>query len=365
MFKKGWHSLMKNVQKPYIAWIIYTTLFTIIALALFASITIYIDPLFHYHKPLVNYEYPINNERYQNDGITQHFEYDGIITGTSMSENFKTSEADKMFHVSFIKVCFSGGRLKEINDILRRAYDADKSIKYVIESLDYYALVLDKDAYKEGEYPVYLYNNNPFDDINYILNKSILLNYTINVIEYTKAGNQTTNFDNYTNWNDCFTYGSDTVLTTYTLGEKSNTKQAITDEDRTRILENIRQNITDLADAHPETIFYLFFPPYSICYWDRMDNAGQIDWRIDAEQIVIEEIVKHPNIKLFSFNTNFELICNLDNYKDWGHYGEWVNSQILEWMRDDEYLITEHNYKEYIETIREFYNSYEYDSLRE
>lgn len=355
---------MKSVHNQYVTWIIYTTLFTVIALVLFASITIYIDPLFHYHKPLENYEYPIRTERYQNDGITQHFEYDSIITGTSMSENFKTSEADKMFHANFIKVCFSGGRFKEIDDNLRRAYDADKNIKYVIRSLDYSSLVSDKDAYKEGEYPVYLYNNNPFDDINYILNKSILLNYTMNVVEYTKAGNQTTTFDDYANWNDRYTFGADTVLT-YTLGEKSNTKQTITDEDRTRILENIRQNIIDLADAHPETIFYLFFPPYSICEWDRMNNAGQVDWRIDAEQIAIEELVKHPNIKLFSFSTNFELVCNLDNYKDWGHYGEWVNSQILEWMQDDEYLITEQNYMEYIKTIREFYNSYDYDSLRE
>lgn len=356
---------MKDEQKPYVTWITYTTLFTVIALVLFASITIYIDPLFHYHKPLRNYEYPINNERYQNDGIARHFEYDSIITGTSMAENFKTSEADRMFHANFIKVCFSGGRFKELNDNLQRAYDADKNIKYVIESLDYSSLVSDKDAYKEGEYPVYLYNNNPFDDINYILNKSILLNYTMNVVEYTKAGNQTTNFDDYANWNDHFTFGADTVLTTYTLKERTKTKQIMSEEDHTRILENIRQNITDLADAHPETIFYLFFPPYSICDWDRMNNVGQIDWRIDAEQIAIEEIIKHPNIKLFSFNTNFELVCNLDNYKDCGHYGEWVNSQILEWMRNDEYLITEHNYKVYIETIREFYNSYEYDLLRE
>ena len=104
---------------------------------------------------------------------------------------------------------------------------------------------------------------------------------------------------------------------------------------------------------------------YSICLWDSKDNAGQIDWYIDAEQIAIGELIKHPNIKLFSFNTNFDLICNLDNYKDIVHYGEWVNSQILEWMQNDEYLLTEHNYKEYIGTIREFYNSYDYGSLRE
>lgn len=139
----------------------------------------------------------------------------------------------------------------------------------------------------------------------------------------------------------------------------------LSEEEHVMVVENIQQNITDLADDHPETMFYLFFPPYSICYWDALKNNGQVDWRIDAEQAAIEEIVKHPNIKLFSFCNNFELVCNLNNYKDQAHYGEWVNSWILEWMSDDQYLLTEHNYQEYIREIREFYNSYDYSLLRE
>lgn len=129
------------------------------------------------------------------------------------------------------------------------------------------------------------------------------------------------------------------------------------------VIGNIRQNVTDLADEHPETTFYLFFPPYSICYWDVLDNNGEVDWRIDAEEAAIEELLKHPNIRLYSFCSNFDLVCNLDNYKDAGHYGEWVNSWMLEWMQDDRYLLTKQNYREYLDTIRDFYGSYDYSSL--
>ena len=251
----------KNTQEQYMTWIIYTILPIIIALALSALITIYIDPVFHYHKPLKNYEYPINDERHQNDGITRHFEYDSIITGTSMSENFKTSEADEMFHANFIKVCFSGGYFKEINDNLQKAFNTHKNVKYIIRSLDYSYLIADKNASAKYDYPTYLYNKNPFDDVNYIFNKSILLTQTMKVVEYTKEGKQTTSFDEYANWNDHYTFGADTVLATYTLKEKAKTKQTISNEDCIMILENIRQNVTDLADAHPETTFYLFFPP--------------------------------------------------------------------------------------------------------
>lgn len=357
----------KGNKRIYIIWIIGTITLTIVAFCLFAAPTIYIDPLFHYHEPLSNYEYPLNNERYQNDGIMRNFNYNSIITGTSMAENFKKTEADILFDANFIKVPFSGGRYKEISDNIRQAYRAGKDIKYVISSLDYSVLVLEKDAYREGtEYPVYLYNNNIFDDVNYVLNKTILFDQTRNVIKYTQTGNETTNFDEYVNWSSGYEYGAESVLSTYTLVNKVDVPpKMLSEEEHVMVVENIQQNITDLADDHPETMFYLFFPPYSICYWDALKNNGQVDWRIDAEQAAIEEIVKHPNIKLFSFCNNFELVCNLNNYKDQAHYGEWVNSWILEWMSDDQYLLTEHNYQEYIREIREFYNSYDYSLLRE
>ena len=68
---------------------------TLAVLAVCAAATIYIDPFFHYHAPLQEYQYPINEERYQNDGIVKHFEYDALITGSSMCENFKTTEFDE------------------------------------------------------------------------------------------------------------------------------------------------------------------------------------------------------------------------------------------------------------------------------
>lgn len=357
---------MTENTKTYRIWLAATLAAVIAALALFASVTVYIDPLFHYHAPLKNYEYPINNERYQNDGITRHFDYDSIITGTSMTENFKTTEADKIFGADFIKVPFSGGRYKEINDNLKRAYAAGKNIRYVIRCLDYSLLAEDKDSYRQDtDYPKYLYNDSIFDDLNYVLNKSILMNHTIAVMDYTKAGNKTTSFDSYANWNAFYTFGAETVLGTYALGEKAETARVITAEEKERVLGNVRQNVTDLADEHPETVFYYFFPPYSICYWDSQNNEGLTDWQIEIEKTAIEEILKHPNIRLYSFTNNFKLICNLDNYKDQAHYREWINSWMLKWMKEGKYLLTKDNYREYIRSVRKFYKTYDYDSLRE
>ncbi|MCI8382661.1 MAG: hypothetical protein HFI07_12905 [Lachnospiraceae bacterium] len=342
-----------------------------VAFILTASLTIYRDPFFHYHAPLPAYhypqkEYPANNERYLNDGISRNFSYDGIITGTSMTENIKASEADRLFDARFIKVPYAGAKYKEINDNLIRAFQADREIKYIIRALDYNDLVADKDAYDETfRYPYYLYNDNPFDDVRYVLNKSVLLNETMSVVKAPDGMGSAVNFDTYANWNSYYSakFGARYVLATYRLRKEDRPPRSLTQEERQMLLDNLRQNVTLLADEHPETDFYLYFPPYSICYWDILHNQEETDWHLEAEQLAIEELLKHPNIRLYSFCDNFELVCNLDHYKDYLHYSEQVNTWILENLKGEEYLLTEDNYLEYLEKIRDFYHSYDYDAL--
>lgn len=93
------------------------------------------------------------------------------------------------------------------------------------------------------------------------------------------------------------------------------------------------------------------------------NNAGSIDLELGVLETVIEELLLHPNIRLYSFPSNFQLVCDLNNYRDPWHYGEWVNSWMLKQMYEGNYLLTENNYQEHLAAMREFYNSYDYASL--
>ncbi len=86
-----------------------------------------IDPYFHFHKPFSFVSYRLYDERYINDGISRHFDYDAIITGMSMAQNFKTSEADKFLGVKSVKETFSGADYKEISKNLGRALKYNKA----------------------------------------------------------------------------------------------------------------------------------------------------------------------------------------------------------------------------------------------
>lgn len=74
-------------------------------------------------------------------------------------------------------------------------------------------------------------------------------------------------------------------------------------------------------------------------------------------QLLTEKLIPYDNVKLFAFWNNYEMIINLDNYRDISHYSTDVNSWILQWMaeEDERYLLTKDNYQEYWNAIREFY----------
>ena len=102
-------------------WLISWLIIVVSALSVLGFWVYKIDPFFHYHKPdLEGYFYPLNNERSQNDGISKYFDYDALISGTSMTQNFRTTEADKIFGCNSIKVAYSGGSYKEINDNIEK-----------------------------------------------------------------------------------------------------------------------------------------------------------------------------------------------------------------------------------------------------
>lgn len=341
---------------------------TIVCLILIAVPIFIIDPYFHYHAPIEGYSYTIGNERYQNNGIVKYFDYDAIITGTSMTENFRTSELDALFGTNSIKVPYSGGSYKEINDNLLVALEYNQDIRMIVLGVDTNSsLTRDKDepfhaiADSGYQYPWYMIDDNPWNDVSYIMNKSIL----IQAIHVGLSPGERDSFDEACFWEHRFPFGKEAVMSSYNRGEAADAPQYLTEAEKKMILENIGQNIVETAQSHPDVSFYLFIPPYSICWWDDAKQQGKVDYYIEALKLETEELLKCENVKLFAFWNNYEMVCNLDNYKDIAHYSAQINSDILQWMADlnEKYLLTEDNYIEYWDEIRDFYFHYDYNSI--
>ena len=84
-----------------------------------------------------------------------------------------------------------------------------------------------------------------------------------------------------------------------------------------------------------------------------------------AEQVATELLLTCPNVKLYNFFDQYDVICNADFYSDDGHYCEEINSRILQWIAEDTGLVTKENYLEKLAEERDFYTNYDYDSLYE
>lgn len=332
-------------------------------LFLLGSITAIIDPFFHYHAPLPFLNYPINNQRYQNYGIVRHFSYDAIVTGTSMTENFKASECDQLFDVHCVKTPINGSSFKEVNDLLLCAVDSNPDIRIIIRGLDGWNLFDDKDHMRtDAAYPHYLYDRNLFNDIQYLLNKDILCSYTLDVVKSTLKGIPTTDFDTYSSWDTSQT-GTEHVMQRYQRHTIPAANRPITQEEITVLQQTLEQNVIAIARDNPDIQFYYFFTPYSIVYMDYNNQYGILQREMDGYRIATEILLEYDNIHLFSFFNDYDLITNLDNYTDVTHYNADINTLLLQRMSCGAFRLTRENYIEHWEEVSNYYLSYDYEAL--
>lgn len=338
---------------------------TVIGMLLFVGILVWVvDPYFHFHKPFVGMSYRLYDERYINDGISRHFEFDAMITGTSMAQNFSTTEMDALFGVQSVKETFSGAGFKETSDNLDRALSRNPELKTVVWSIEGLGLIRDKDWKWEGEFPNYLYDDNVFNDVSYLFNKTIVYQGVLPNLEMTLKGQKSTTMDEYSTWRK--ETGLQYILQTYDRNHVNTYIPATLEGDEVEMVrQNVEQNIVNLANKYPDTTFYLFYPPFSICYWDSLSLEGSMERQFQAEQLATELMLECPNIKLHNFYDQYDVITDLNNYRDKEHYAYWVNSMILEWMAEGTGLLTKDNYLDRMEQERAFYSSYDYDAIYE
>ena len=356
---------MMKSDKWLIGW--FSTVFILMAYTI--GFVYYVDPLFHYHAPHTDkYHYELDNQRYVNDGITRNFEYNALITGTSMTENFKTSELDEIFGVRSVKIPYSGAAYKEVNEGIERAIRYDPDLKTVIRGIDMGYLFTYKDWMRDdlGTYPDYLYDNDPFNDVNYIFNQDIIFNRAYKMVLDTERPDfepGMISFDKYSSWQGQAVMGKNTVIPDGIKTDKVSKEIHVTDEELQQIKENVEQNITDVARRNPNVVFYCFFTPYSMVWWNDLNNDGTIYRYVEAEKYAIEQMLTCNNIRLFSYNTRIDITADLNNYKDPTHFGSWISTLILYWMHNGEGLITADNYENYISEELRLHLDYDYEEL--
>lgn len=343
-------------------WFLYTLGCIVVVLIITALPMIIVDPYFHFHGPIKGISYRLYSERYMNDGIVRHFDYDAIITGSSMNQNFKTTTMDSLFDTQSIKVPFSGAGFQEISDLLDKALSVNSNVRYVLWGIDYNGLNREYDWQGYDDFPEYLYDDDLLNDSAYIWNKTIIYEALFSDIVYTLQGNETTSFDAYSAWE--VGGGWDQIKRTYYRSSQILPMEpGLSEGARERVEKNIEENVVKLVNKYPNTEFWLFYTPYSALYWESITRDGTFLKQLEAEQITTEALLECENVKLFSFAQMTDITGNVENYRDKEHYVAAINDKILEWIAGKDGIITKYNYLELLEWERSYYSEYNYDVL--
>ena len=154
-------------------WALLCLLGIVGAYVLISAVVIYIDPFQVYHLA-TRHMPPIDNttQVYANAGIVRNYDYDSAIVGTSVTENFRPSQMDRLLGGRFIKLCTSAGTAYNHALLLDIAFDTH-DIRRIVYGMDVYSFIADLDQ-TGSEVPLYLYDRNPFNDAQYWLNRSVL-----------------------------------------------------------------------------------------------------------------------------------------------------------------------------------------------
>ena len=329
-----------------------------------ALLVVYVDPFFHYHTPMDDFPYVVDNQLSQNPGMATNMDYNGCIIGSSMTVNFDTDDFKELLGYDTVKLSYSGAYPKDDYNILSIVFDKSTHARNtqpmgaVFFAMDIPTMTADTE---ETKYPLpeYLYDNNIFNDVKYLLNKDVLFQYIFRPVIQGKGSDLS---EIYASWWTPDYYNIQWVMHTYEEPEKSDIVYTRDDVIPTT-QANLEKNILPFIEENPDTQFYFFFPPYSILYWHNLQQEGFYEAAFTQYQYVADRLLEYDNVHLFYFQ-NMDEVTDLNNYADYSHYKPEINRYMVECFSDGTHQITSsEQMADELKKMRSIVESFDYDGL--
>ena len=344
------------MKTSYKRWTAALLLTAFVLLGLCAGIVRIVDPFFHYRDPDPNGEVWFD-QRAQGAGLLRTQEYETLLMGSSLAANYRAFWFDVFYDTSTVKITFPNGGFGEFSQALDYAC-SQQDVKRVIFGLDL-NLLARSPAEAPDQLPEYLYDDNPFNDGKYLLNKDVLLRSGYTLMK--KAAGETQPIQEAFVWDGNVFFSRSLALAGYERPEATGTT-----EPADAFLENGRANLAEVTcwlEQHPDTEFVFFFSPYSILFWDKMDRLGQTDAMLTLLEEATETLLQYENAELQFFMADTDVITDLDNYADHIHIAGRVTYQMAKSMPAGECRLTAENRTEVLDGLRDFVVHYDYETI--
>ena len=295
------------------------------ALALLSAVVIAVDP-FQIYRRAERFLPPIDRttQVYASAGIARHYDYDSAVVGTSVTENFRPTQMDAQLGGRFIKLCTSAGTAYNHALLLKLAFETH-ALRRVVYGVDVYSFIAAPDE-TGSEVPLYLYDDSLLSDVQYWLNRSVIASFLPRCLRTWGQTQDDSLRDSMYCWAGQDEYGQAALYSArFTPPETIRP----TEPDVRAALANLRAHVLPFIEAHPETQFDFFFPPYSAAEWSTMQSKGTLESMLALRGVIYDALCGYSNVRVFDFAARADWVLDLDNYKDTLHYGQWINDEIV------------------------------------
>ena len=318
-----------------------------------------LDPFYHYHGPWFGLKAVLNEKEYQVPGSLRHFSYDSVLVGSSVVENNDNRWYDEAFGGTTIKAVRSYGGIADLVWYLNLAFDSQE-VKQVFFNLDPASLTQEAETtFEASGCPMYLYDRNPFNDVKYVLNKTVLLEKIPYLLAQSFSGDYEEGLSY--NWAEGKDFSENGVLTHYYRRKEA--VPMLSEDAKEQELSDNLELLVQVVEAHPDTQFYFFLPPYSMIWWDDAARNGLRDVYLYDEQETARTLLACDNVRFFDFQNDTEIVTDLNRYMDTVHFDPGVNAVICTAMAEGKNEVTADNLEETFETTRALIRQYEEQTI--
>ena len=304
-------------------WAVFTLSASAALLLLCALAVFLVDPFEHYRESSILPLY--DQESYNNPGIARNYDYDAVILGTSMVEMSHPSVIDACFDVTSVKLPMRGSHISQMGWQLTHVLKTHK-LKLAILAVDAYSMMGQPDDMEEIY--DYLWNDDPLDDVNYLFNRDVALVKIPKMLQ--NVGKPlAAKRDNMYQWTDVV-FSAQSVFDAIPAIAQKDMQSA--DTNLSRSTENVERHLIPSIEAHPETVFKIYMPPYSVGYWFLMTREGISEQQFRSRRLLCEKLLDYPNVEIYDYSSRIDWITDLNQYFDYSHHSGEVSDRLMRAM---------------------------------
>ena len=346
---------LKLSHKKWICFFLVCALILTVIMSCFMYI---VDPFFQFRVRDNSY---MLNPRFVNAGLIKNYEYDTLIIGSSMAQNFDMELFRQQLDAKPLHVSLGGITPLETVELMALANQQGKAEHYYI-CVDLHSFSLET---KPSTNPSYLMSSGPLYTARYLLSYEAWFRFMPLDLAFSALNKlninlppkftQSTSIDYLGNWENDFTYGEDVVLSNYSSGS-----YAVSEVDLSGMSERMESNfdmlLSTAASVDGEISF--FFPPYSSLYW--YSSPDYIDTYLEFKERFISQACK-LGFTVYDFQSS-SLCADLNNYKDSTHYSGEINDWMTCCFASGEHIVSPETAADFQQSLRDnialFYKRY-------